>query len=106
MNGYRVDMNHGSDDRVRPATPVECGHEGPDEVYDANGWKRWCANCGAPLYHVERERSGLFWPVLLFIVAWIVLVVISLSGATDSEPAGPRVTPTAYPNPPVVHSTP
>ena len=90
---------------IRNAVPTTCTHTGPAYVFDANGWKRWCVDCGAPLNHEERQPNLLVWPVVLFMAALFFLIALSLAISSPVKD-GPYVTPSLYPNPPVVRSVP
>lgn len=38
-------------ERLSDRPVLRCSCNVPDEVYDANGWKRWCGRCRAPVNH-------------------------------------------------------
>lgn len=91
---------------MKSAVPGVCRHDGPDEVYDANGWKRWCGNCRAPLNHDGDIRTFN----LLFLVPFIsaLAAVFLFFMVVNAHPAvgGSVVIPSPIPNPPVVRSIP
>lgn len=101
---------------LRPSTP-ECTHLSPAYIYDANGYKRWCIDCGTELTKVDEEASWVqggadvpHWAIALAVIvlALILGMLLIVMGVlvSPSESSGPRVTPTTYGYPSVVHSTP
>lgn len=93
---------------IRRAVPVNgCDHTRPDQVYDANGYGRWCGQCGDSL--VEVDGWGI-WPLVLFVLSPILVLMLYVSVVamlpTPADRPGPRVTPSSYPNPPVVRLVP
>lgn len=77
-------------------------------VYDANGYRRWCIDCGDELGEQAWHANGADVPsrVLGTIIAGfalvallVITVLIGLRFTSDDDP-GPRVTPTTYGPPP------
>lgn len=75
--------------------------------YDANGYKRWCIDCGAELgeqaYHPDGADVPTWWiGLFIFLVGLVVLVVVLLGAAWNGAFDGPvpTSTPTTYGYPP------
>ena len=77
--------------------------------YDANGYKRWCIDCGAELGERSHHPDGADVPawgvgLFIFLLGLIVLTVVLLGAAWNGAFDGPlpTSTPTTYGPPPTV----
>jgi hypothetical protein len=75
-------------------------------VYDANGYKRWCVDCGAPLgeeasWHPEgMDASSGLLSALMVLAGLIVVIVLAFVWISDArDDPGPMQTPTTYGQP-------
>lgn len=78
-------------------------------TYDANGWRRWCSDCGAELGERSWAENGLDVPrsaiggavVLLILVLAVVagLIIMGLSPANSPGPGGPTAPSVVTPSP-------
>ena len=91
---------------MRTSIPEVCDHRTPSYIFDANGWKRWCGLCHAPLNHdpeTERFNALVFVPFFLAVgIAILFFLVVNAGIDRGSSP----VAPVTYGPSPVVHSVP
>lgn len=78
-------------------------------TYDANGYQRWCIDCGAELGTPRQRHSNwwYFWSTIMWTaLAGAVFVLIVMFVFASGTPHDPSVVPSTYGPPSVVHSKP